>query len=131
MDAMKHTILIIDDDDLIRNLVQQFLEKSGYNVITAPSGTTGVALFEQEPPALIVLDVAMPGMSGFEVAQHIRALEQRNNRPRTPIILLTAYARSFFKSASEDADIDSYLTKPVPLDKLLAHIQKFLDSETG
>lgn len=126
---MAQTILIIDDDELIRKLVEQFLEGHGYHSITAPDGKSGVSLFEEENPALVVLDVAMPGMNGFETARRMRVIEERDNRPRTPIILLTAYARSFFKSTGENADIDSFLTKPVPLDKLLSTIQKFLNAD--
>ncbi len=124
---MKHTILVIDDDDLIRNMVAHFLKGNDYEVITAPDGPTGLAEFEAQKPSLIVLDIAMPAMSGFDVARQVRVIEEREKLGHTPIILLTAYARSFFVAATNETDIDSYLTKPITPDKLLAHIRRFLD----
>ena len=123
---MSKTILVIDDDDLIRDLVERCLAQADYRVITAADGRGGVEEFEAEQPDLVVLDIAMPGMSGFEVAQTMRAIEQRDHCPHTPIIILTAYARSFFLSAGGDVEIDSYLTKPVTSDQLLAHVHQFL-----
>jgi CheY-like chemotaxis protein len=123
---MSKTILVIDDDDLIRELVKYCLARGDYNVIVVADGPSGVEKFEAEKPDLVVLDIAMPGMSGFEVAQTMRAIEQRENYPHTPIIILTAYARNFFLSAGEDAGIDSYLTKPITPDRLLAHVRQFL-----
>jgi CheY-like chemotaxis protein len=123
---MSKTILVIDDDDLIRNLVTHYLAHDDYAVITAPDGPTGLEKYEADRPDLVVVDIAMPGMSGFEVTKHIRAIEQREARPYTPIIILTAYARSFFLSTGGEVGVDSYLTKPIAPDQLLAHIHRFL-----
>jgi len=123
---MQQTILIIDDDDMIRSLVQLYLEREGYRVIAAGNGPAGVDMYETENPDLVVLDIAMPEMSGFDVTTKIRAIEKRERRPHTPIIILTAYARSFFLSAGSAAGIDSYLTKPIAPEKLLEHIHQFL-----
>lgn len=124
---MTHTILVIDDDDLIRKMVTLFLERAGYEVISAPDGARGLEEFEARHPSLIVLDIAMPTMSGFDVARQVRTVEARDGLGRTPIILLTAYARSFFAAATNETDIDSYLNKPVTPEKLLAHVHRFLD----
>jgi CheY-like chemotaxis protein len=123
---MSQTILVVDDDDLIRTMVAHFLKSAGYTVITAADGAMALDLFQKENPALVVLDVAMPVMSGLDVAKEIRAIQQRENRPHTPIIMLTAYARSFFLSASSEAGVDSYLTKPIKAEKLLEHVHRFL-----
>lgn len=123
---MKPRILVIDDDDLIRSLVQHILSYAEYEVLLASHGAAGIDLFEEHRPALVILDIAMPEMSGIEVAGRLRAIEQREQRPRTPIILLTAYARSFFVSASGQANVDSYLTKPITPEKLLVHVDRFL-----
>lgn len=123
---MSETILVIDDDELIRAMVQRFLEFDHYTVITAPNGATGLEKYETEKPDLVVLDIAMPEMSGFDVAKGIRAIQQRENRPRTPIIFLTAYARSFFLSTGDESGADSYLMKPITPDQLLSHIRRFL-----
>jgi CheY-like chemotaxis protein len=124
--VMSKTILVIDDDDLIRRLVTHYLTQDDYTVITAPDGLTGLEKYEADRPDLVVVDIAMPGMSGFEVTKHIRAVEQREARPHTPIIILTAYARSFFLSTGGEAGVDSYLTKPNLPDQLLAHVHQFL-----
>lgn len=131
---MSQTILVIDDDDLIRTLVSHTLQRDNYQVLTAADGVTGIEKYETEKPDLVVVDIAMPGMSGFEVASHIRTIQERENRPYTPIIILTAYARSFMLSASDDVRVDSYLTKPITPDQLLKHVHRFLDdvpSETS
>ena len=124
---MSKTILVIDDDDLIRNLVKHYLAHEEYSVIMAADGPSGIELFEADKPDLVVVDIAMPGMNGFEVTKTIRAIEQRESYPHTPIIILTAYARSFFLSAGGEAGVDSYLTKPLAPDQLLAHVHQFLD----
>ena len=92
----------------------------------ANDGPTGMEKFRSEKPDLIVLDVAMPEMSGFEVAKSIRTLEYEEDLPHTPIVLLTAYARSFFPSVGREAGVDSYLTKPVAPEHLLEHVRQFL-----
>ena len=89
---MPKTILVIDDDDLIRALVVRALERAGYAVVTAGAGPSGIDLFRSSNPSLIVLDIAMPDMTGFEVASTIRTIEASENRPHTPIVVLTAYA---------------------------------------
>ena len=123
---MGKTILVIDDEPMIVELVKRFLRHGGYNVITASNGSTGITQFETQNPDLIVLDIAMPEMSGIDVTRRIREIEAERQLPRTPIILLTAYARSFFLPAGSEAGIDSYLTKPITTDQLLEHVYRFL-----
>ena len=123
---MTKTILVIDDDPVIIDLITRTLQRAGYEIIGAGDGPTGIQYFQAEKPDLVVLDIAMPKMSGFEVATSIRSIERDENRPHTPIVLLTAYARSFFLPANSETGIDSYLTKPIVPDKLLTHLNKFL-----
>ena len=127
---MSKTILVIDDDNLINALVARLLGKEGYTVITACNGPAGIEQYETMKPDLVVLDIAMPEMSGFEVAKAIRAIQRRDDRPHTPIILLTAYARSFFIPTGSEAGIDSYLTKPITPDQLISHVNRFLADQT-
>jgi DNA-binding response OmpR family regulator len=123
---MTKTILLVDDDETIRALFTVFLMRQDYEIIAAANGAEGVEKFRSEKPDLVVLDIAMPGMSGFDVTSQIREIEKSENRARTPVVLLTAYARSFFISTGSEAGIDSYLTKPITADELVRHIQKFL-----
>ena len=124
---MTKTILIIDDDDMIRSLVAAFLKKDDYNVLSAANGQEGLDFYEKNRPDLVVADIAMPGMSGLEVASRIREVEKTESRPHTPIIILTAYARSFMQSAPDDLRVDSYLTKPVTPEQLLKQVHQFLN----
>jgi len=122
---MTQTILLIDDDTLIRDITSLYLERAGYHVLTATNGAEGIDLYRSQTPDLIVLDVAMPEMSGFEVASTIRKTQREEGRAHVPIVLLTAYARSFFLSVGTEAGIDSYLTKPISPEQLLEHIKQF------
>ncbi|MBN1566120.1 MAG: response regulator [Anaerolineae bacterium] len=126
---MSKKILVIDDDDLIRGLVTHALQLDGYTVVTAPSGPTGITQFKAEKPDLVMLDIAMPGMNGFEVATQLREFEKEQNLAHTTIIVFTAYARSFMATPDDDLRIDSYLTKPIDPKKLLKHVHQFLDDE--
>ncbi|NDJ77026.1 MAG: response regulator [Chloroflexi bacterium] len=120
------TILLIDDDEMISSMFAQYLARAGYKTVIAHNGPTGVEKYRAENPDLVVLDVAMPEVSGFEVAKQIREVQQEENRAHTPLIILTAYARSFFLSVSSDIGIDSFLNKPIAPDDLLEHINQFL-----
>jgi two-component system response regulator ResD len=129
MTKMNKTILIIDDDDMVRSLMRFYLERGNYKVVLAADGRTGIELYQKYNPDLVILDIAMPSMSGFEVATSIRAIQREENRRHTPIILLTAYARSFFMSAGSTSGIDSYMTKPISPEQLLSHVDRFLVDE--
>ncbi len=120
------TILVVDDDDMIRVLVAQYADHGGYRVVTAENGAAGVALYESEHPDLVILDIAMPGMSGLETADAIRRVQRERNWPHTPIVLLTAYARSFFIPVGHDYRVDSFIHKPIERDAFLQHITRFL-----
>ncbi|MBN1681824.1 MAG: response regulator [Anaerolineae bacterium] len=123
---MGNTILVIDDDLMIRQMVALHLEREGYTVLQAEDGPSGIETYCAENPDLVVVDIAMPMMNGFEVTNRIRAIQQDNKLPRTPIIVLTSYARSFAASPADQRGIDSYLTKPITRDQLLTHVNRFL-----
>ncbi len=126
-----HTILVVDDDDLVRAMAAHVLEQAGYRVLKAADGASALTLYAAEKPDLVVLDIAMPHMSGMEVATRLREMQREQNR-RVPIIALTAYARSFFgPGGSGNVNVDSYLTKPVMPAKLLAHVHQFLGGDTS
>lgn len=119
-------VLVVDDDQLVRVLVSTYLTHGGYEALAAASGAEGVAMYESERPDLVVLDIAMPEMTGFEVADAIREMEAAREWPRTPIVLLTAFARSFFVPVGHDQRIDSFVSKPITRDELLKHIKPYL-----
>lgn len=117
------TILVVDDDEILRNLIRHILEQNGYNVIEADDGDVAIALARTEQPDLILLDMVLPKMTGVEVAPVIKT------HPKTkhiPIIALTASRAS---EGAEDAHIagcDRYMTKPIDRQRLLDTVAVFL-----
>ena len=112
-------ILVIDDDVAINELIKINLELQGYQVIQAYNGTEGFALAKQEMPAVIVLDVMMPEVDGYTVAQRIRQCEEISD---TPIIMLTALSDLKNKVNGFNIGVDDYLTKPFELEELIVRV---------
>ncbi|MBN1967304.1 MAG: response regulator [Anaerolineae bacterium] len=116
------TILVVDDDAGILRLVAIMLQREGFTVITAENGDQALAQFATEKPDLILLDLAMPGLNGMDVAREIRQREAGGSH--TPIIILTALAENYFASRDFDIDVQGYLTKPVTLQRLRQEIDQ-------
>lgn len=117
---MARNVLVVDDDPAVRRVLVQALQLEGYKVSTADDGEQALAVLEANHPDLVVLDVMMPKISGFEVLQRIRDTDSTSN---LPVILLTA------KSATEDVwegwrrGVDYYMTKPFDVEELLTFIE--------
>lgn len=116
-------ILVVDDDIAINELIKVNLELAGYNVIQALDGIKGFALAKQELPSAIVLDVMMPEVDGFTVAQRIRQNPETKN---IPILMLTALSQLNDKVKGFDLGIDDYLTKPFEMEELKVRIRAIL-----
>lgn len=116
-------ILVVDDDKAINELIKVNLELQGYEVIQAYDGTEGFALAKQEEPSLIVLDVMMPEVDGFTVAQRIRQCPEIAD---TPIIMLTALSELNNKVNGFNLGVDDYLTKPFEPDELVVRVRALL-----
>ena len=116
-------ILVIDDDKAINELIKINLELHGYDVIQSFNGTDGFAMAKQEYPELIILDVMMPEIDGFTVAQRIRQCEEIAD---TPIIMLTALSELNDKVNGFNIGVDDYLTKPFEIDELLVRVRALL-----
>ena len=116
-------ILVIDDDIAINELIKINLELQGYQVVQAFNGVEGFALAKQELPALIVLDVMMPEVDGFTVAQRIRQAEEISE---TPIIMLTALSELNNKVNGFNIGVDDYLTKPFETEELIVRVRALL-----
>lgn len=121
----KHLILVADDDAPILRLVRTKLQADGYGVVTAMNGQEAVEIFEQERPDLIILDLMMPVMDGFEAMQRIR---QSSN---VPIIMLTARSGQPDKIRGLDLGADDYVTKPFSPDELSARVAAVLRRVQG
>ncbi len=110
------TILVVDDDPVIQKLLSVNFEMEGYRVVTASDGLDGLERVKEESPDLVLLDVMMPRMDGFEVT---RRLKSDPATKEIPVVLLSAKAQSTDLQVGLDAGADDYVTKPFdPLELL-------------
>ena len=116
-------ILVVDDDKSINELIKVNLELQGYETVQAFNGTEGFALAKQELPSLIILDVMMPEVDGYTVAQRIRQCPEISE---TPIIMLTALNELNNKVTGFNIGADDYLTKPFEIEELLVRVRALL-----
>lgn len=120
---MKQTILVIEDDQMIRNLIKLYLEKKNYRVALASDGEIAKDVYENEHPCLIVLDLMLPKVSGEEFCRWVREDKLDNE---TAIVMLTAKTQTQEKITGLNMGADSYLTKPFDPDELIAQIEAVL-----
>lgn len=115
-----HELLFIEDDDHIRLVLTLALEDEGYTVREAPTGRAGLEAFQMREPELVLLDLRLPDLSGFEVCRAIRATSI------VPIIIVTAQTDTYDLVAGLEAGADDYVTKPVIAKELAARIRALL-----
>lgn len=120
---MAEKILIVDDDPETLRLVRLILQRQGYLVATAINGMQGITMARTEQPDLILLDVMMPDLDGYQVCSQIRLNPDTVN---IPIIMFTAKSLVEDKVAGYDAGVDDYITKPIHPAELAAHIRSLL-----
>jgi len=120
-------ILLVEDNEMNRDMLSRRLERKGYHVVIATDGEQGVALAESEVPDLILLDMSLPGLDGWEVARRLRKMTVT---AAVPIIALTAHAMSGDREKALEAGCDDYDTKPVELIRLLGKIEALLQSRS-
>ena len=117
---MAKTVLIVEDDRNIADLLRLYLEKEGYEVVIALDGLKGVEKFREVHPSLVLLDVMLPGMDGWGVCRTIRS------ESKTPIIMLTAKSETEDKVSGLKQGADDYITKPFEMKEVLARIEAVL-----
>jgi DNA-binding response OmpR family regulator len=120
MNKDKARILVVDDEPRYVRAIQVNLQASGYEVLAARDGQTAIDLAASEAPDLILLDIRMPGLDGYEVCRRIREFSA------VPIIMLTALAEDADKVKGLDTGADDYVTKPFSADELLARVRAAL-----
>jgi DNA-binding response OmpR family regulator len=119
MTPMK-TILVVDDEPIVRDVVAKYLRHEGFRTVEAAESDTARALFELESPSLVVLDVMMPGTDGLSFCRWIRA------RSETPVILLTALGEEADRIVGLELGADDYMTKPFSPRELTARVKTVL-----
>jgi two-component system cell cycle response regulator DivK len=124
---MGHNILYIEDNPDNMLLVQRALESRGYKLLQARNGIQGVALAESEDVDLILLDINLPDIDGYEVARRIR-LSAKNKLAYTPIIAITANALKGDAEKALTAGCDVYMSKPINIRELWARVEAFVPS---
>ena len=110
-------ILLVDDDPNIRQLVNLYLQKEGFEVMMADRGDEALKMFKASPPNLILLDIMLPGMDGWQVCREVRKISN------IPIIMLTAKDETFDKVLGLELGADDYVAKPFDMKELVARIK--------
>src|SRR5689334_23693420 len=118
-------ILLVEDNEMNRDMLSRRLERRGYEVIIAEDGAAGVAKAKSESPNLILMDMSLPIMDGWEATRQVKAAPESKG---IPVIALTAHAMAGDEEKALAAGCDDYETKPVDLPKLLAKIDALLQS---
>jgi DNA-binding response OmpR family regulator len=121
----RQCVLVVDDEEEIREVLRLTLALAGYDVREAEDGKRALASVEVDPPDLIILDVLMPGMNGFEVCRQVRG---DSRSAHVPILMLSAKTDARSRAEGLHAGATAYLTKPIAADQLIRHVADALDS---
>jgi two-component system, cell cycle response regulator DivK len=116
-------ILIVEDNHLSLTLLNDFLKVKGYEILKTSEGREAIDLAREKQPDLILMDIRLPDISGFDVT---RLLKQDDQTKSIPIIAVTAFATSGDETKALESGCDGYITKPVIIDNLLRTIESFL-----
>jgi len=125
---MEKKILVIEDDPATSRLVDYSLRHEGYQVITSSNGLEGIRKAHSESPDLVILDVMLPGMDGFEICHRLRS------EPATaglPILMFSAKAQEIDKDTGIKVGADDYLTKPSAPAEIVSRVEKLLAKKKG
>ncbi len=119
-----YKVLIVDDDENICNLLKLYLEKEGFETVCAYDGKKALALFESEKPHLVLLDIMLPALDGWQVCREIRKTSS------CPLIMLTAKGETFDKVLGLELGADDYITKPFEAKEVIARVRAVLRRTT-
>ncbi|HEV2755626.1 MAG TPA: response regulator transcription factor [Actinomycetota bacterium] len=114
------TVLVVDDEPLVREILGRYLEREGYDVVLAEDGEAALASFAGAAPDLVLLDLMLPKLDGFEVFEHIRS------EAETPVIMLTAKSEEHDRIAGLERGADDYVTKPFSPGEVVARVRAVL-----
>ncbi|MBW1674860.1 MAG: response regulator [Deltaproteobacteria bacterium] len=125
---MSHKILVVDDDILVLEALEELLKSSGYEVRVATRGQEALEILEKEHFDLLILDVVMPKMTGFDVCREVRKRDDEMSTVK--IIMLTAKTEARSAEIRKECGCDLYLTKPIDPDRLKGLIRDTLEDST-
>ena len=125
---MSKRILIVEDQEDNRTILRDVLSTVGYELIEALNGEDGVKLAQNERPDLILMDIQLPKMDGYEATQQIKSIAELKT---VPIIAVTSYALSGDEAKARAAGCDGYIAKPFSPRELLAKVRKYLSDEAS
>jgi DNA-binding response OmpR family regulator len=116
----EHTVVVVEDDSSIADLLDLYLREAGYRVLLASTGERGLELIEQQRPALVVLDIGLPGIDGLEVCRRIRTTSS------VPVLFLTARDGEIDRIVGLELGADDYVTKPFSPREVVARVRAIL-----
>ena len=116
-------LLLVEDNEMNRDMLSRRLQRRGYEVVLAVDGQEGVDLAREAHPAVVLMDMSLPVLDGWEATRRIKAAPQTKS---IPVIALTAHAMAGDEQKAREAGCDDYDTKPIELPRLLAKIESFL-----
>lgn len=120
---MASKIIVIEDDPHILKLISQTLQREGYEVVTATDGSEGLRKVRETHPHLVVLDISLPGLDGYQVCHHLRS---EHATSKLPVIMVTAMSRPSDQRRGFETGADDYLSKPFVLSELITRIRSLL-----
>jgi CheY-like chemotaxis protein len=121
-------ILLVEDNEMNRDMLSRRLTRRGYEVTLAVDGEQGVAMARSEAPALILMDMSLPGLDGWEATRQIKGTPETRS---IPVVALTAHAMAGDREKALAAGCDDFDTKPVDLERLLGKIEALLKGKAG
>ena len=121
-------ILLVEDNEMNRDMLSRRLQKQGYEVVIAVDGEEGVVKARTEAPALILMDMSLPGVDGWEATRRLKSAPQTQ---KIPVIALTAHAMTDDRDKAMAAGCDDFDTKPVEMPRLLSKIQALLGKQSS
>jgi two-component system OmpR family response regulator len=125
------TLLVVDDEATVRELLSATLRFAGFRVTSAATGAEALAVAGAEPPDLVLLDVMLPDVDGFEVVRRLRERRAEGHRGPVPVLFLTARDGQADKVTGLSLGADDYVTKPFDLEELIARIRAILRRTSG
>ena len=117
-------ILVVEDNEMNRDMLTRRLQRRGYEVVTAVDGAQGLAMAQSERPALILMDISLPVLDGWEATRRLKMVPETKS---IPVVALTAHAMSGDRERCIDAGCDDFDTKPVEIARLVGKIETLLN----